>query len=96
MECPKSRTKSVREVIEEDLKQPLESMFTDFEEVPLASASLAQVHRAKLKSTGEIVAIKVQHKWVKENYPGDAKLIDICVNIGEKVFPTFKYKVSCS
>lgn len=38
----------------------------DFEETPLASASLAQVHRAKLKTTGEEVAVKVQHKWIRE------------------------------
>ena len=32
---------------------------SDFEETPLASASLAQVHKARLKTTGEIVAVKV-------------------------------------
>ncbi len=40
-------------------------MFTEssivFEEAPMASASLAQVHKAKLRNTGEIVAVKVQH-----------------------------------
>lgn len=46
-----------------------------FEQVPLASASLAQVHKAKLRSTGEIVAVKVQHKWIKEQVPGDLNLI---------------------
>ncbi len=92
-ECPRSKLKSVRSVIEEDLKRPLESVFSEFDPEPIASASLAQVHRARLRSTGEWVAVKVQHKWVRENCPGDMKLIDLCVRIGEWVFPTFKYKV---
>jgi predicted unusual protein kinase regulating ubiquinone biosynthesis (AarF/ABC1/UbiB family) len=37
----------------------LEEIFSEFEEKPLASASLGQVHKAKLKSTGEEVAVKV-------------------------------------
>ena len=37
----------------------MEDVFSEFAENPIASASLAQVHKAKLKETGEIVAVKV-------------------------------------
>ena len=35
----------------------------------------------------------MQHKWIAENFPGDYNLVKICVNIGEQIFPDFKYNV---
>jgi aarF domain-containing kinase len=64
-----------------------------FDEVPIASASLAQVHKAIMKSTKDVVAVKVQHKWVKERCTGDIKLIKMGVKLGEYLFPGFKYEV---
>lgn len=51
-----------------------DQLFSDIDPKPLGAASLAQVHKAKLRSTGENVAIKVQHSYVR----GDAK-IDIAI-----------------
>jgi ubiquinone biosynthesis protein len=53
----------VRRVVEEDLHQPLEVVFARFDEVPLAAASIAQVHAATLRS-GEDVVVKVQRPRV--------------------------------
>jgi ubiquinone biosynthesis protein len=50
----------VSRIIEGDLHHPLDQLFDNFEVVPIASASVAQVHRAKLKGTGEALAIKVR------------------------------------
>ena len=50
----------VRRIIEEDLRQPLDLLFDDFDATPIASASVAQVHRAKLKESGAPLAIKVR------------------------------------
>jgi aarF domain-containing kinase len=69
----------------------MSELFTEFNETPLASASLGQVHKARLKSTGEIVAVKVQHKWIKEQVPGDLRIIQIACNAGCWLFPGFKY-----
>ena len=96
IECPRSDIKVIREVIEKELGKPLDELYSEFDPNPVASASLAQVHKARLKKTGELVAVKVQHKWVRENYPGDVKIMNFCIWIGEKVFPTFKYKVTTS
>ena len=43
----------------------LEDVFDKFEPQPCGAASLAQVHKARLKATGEYVAVKVQHPHVK-------------------------------
>jgi ubiquinone biosynthesis protein len=50
----------VRRIIEEDLHQPIAAMFDDFADASIASASVAQVHRARLKGTGAQLAIKVR------------------------------------
>jgi ubiquinone biosynthesis protein len=50
----------VRRIIEEDLRHPIASMFEDFVDHSIASASIAQVHRARLKVGGAPVAIKVR------------------------------------
>ncbi len=51
--------KLARQYIEASLGGPLENWFDDFDEVALASASIAQVHTAKLKENGKDIVIKV-------------------------------------
>ena len=53
----------VRAVVERDLGRPLHSLFASFDEEPLAAASVAQVHAARL-TTGEEVVVKVQRPRV--------------------------------
>src|SRR5690606_33496179 len=55
----------IRAVVEADLGAPLESVFTRFDTAPLASASIAQVHAATLRS-GEEVVVKVQRPRVHD------------------------------
>ncbi len=47
-------------MMEEELGRPVDEMFVDISEKPIAAASLGQVYKAKLKETGEEVAIKIQ------------------------------------
>jgi len=53
----------VRRTVEEDLGRPLADVFTSFDRSPIASASIAQVHAATLR-TGERVVVKVQRSRV--------------------------------
>src|SRR5436305_1502454 len=53
----------VRETIESELGQPLEQLYADFDTTPLASASIGQVHRARLHA-GDDVVVKVQHSGI--------------------------------
>ncbi len=62
----------VKGVLEEELKAPLESRFSRFDPLPIAAASLAQVHKAELN--GEPVAVKVQR-------PGIRKVIETDIDI---------------
>lgn len=66
--------KTVKNTIEEELFDKAENIFVDFEDDCVASASFGQVHKAKLK-TGEIVAIKVQHKCIEKTLKIDMILM---------------------
>ncbi|KAJ5173841.1 uncharacterized protein N7500_001772 [Penicillium coprophilum] len=60
-------------VLTDNLGPDWRDLFTTFNEVPMAAASIGQVHSAVLKSTGQPVAVKVQ-------YPGVADSIDSDLN----------------
>jgi ubiquinone biosynthesis protein len=62
-QVPPERFADVRAVVERDLGRPLEDVFAEFDEEPLAAASIAQVHAARLVS-GEEVVVKVQRPRV--------------------------------
>jgi len=62
----------VRETVEAELGVPLEEVFARFSKEPVASASLAQVHEARLLS-GERVAVKVQYPEIEALIRGDLK-----------------------
>lgn len=61
-------------VVEEQLKKPVSELFAEFDMKPFASASMAQVHRAKLK-TGEDVVIKIQRPGIKEMILDDIRIM---------------------
>jgi len=61
---PVSRIEEVYRIIQRTFRKPPKVIFSEFDPEPLASASIAQVHRARLRSTGQVVAVKVQHDGV--------------------------------
>lgn len=62
-QVPPERFSTVRDVVEADLGLPLESVFASFARVPIAAASIAQVHKATLID-GTRVVVKVQRPTV--------------------------------
>ena len=51
----------------------VDEIFDEFQDVPIAAASLGQVHLAKLKGTGEKVVVKVQRPGLKALFDIDLK-----------------------
>ncbi|MDD3179992.1 MAG: AarF/UbiB family protein [Opitutaceae bacterium] len=64
----------LRSVLVEDLGCRLEEVFSEFDETPIASASLAQVYFARLRSDGRAVAIKVQKPGIRRILETDLDL----------------------
>ena len=68
----------IEEALVRDLGRPLSEVFSEFEREPIAAASIAQVHRARLRD-GRLVAVKVQ-------YPGVAALVEADLDALEAIF----------
>ncbi len=64
----------VKRSVEAQLGQPIDAVFSEFEQTPVAAASVAQVHRARLRS-GEEVAVKVLRPKVKAQVERDGTLL---------------------
>ncbi len=73
-EVPPVPFEQAREVVEEQLGSELETLFEEFDETPVASASLSQVHRAVLPS-GETVAVKVRRPEIVEQVETDLEIL---------------------
>ena len=63
-----------RQMVEEALEAEIEALFAEFSPEPVASASIAQVHRARLH-TGEEVAIKVQRPGIERTLRSDINIL---------------------
>jgi aarF domain-containing kinase len=80
----------IKRVIEKELgNKPISSVFESINELPLASASIAQVHAAKLK-TGEDVVIKVQKPSIDESLKADLSFIYVASRVLEFIQPDFE------
>ena len=84
---PPFPTDIAREILTEELGQPIDDVFDDFDDVALAAASLGQVHLAKLKTTGEQVIVKVQRPGLKEIFDIDLKNLRVIAKWLQSVDP---------
>ena len=66
----------IRQVIEGELGQPLEEVYSEFNEEPLGSASIGQVYKATLKENGMDVAVKVQKPGIREVIEPDVVVLN--------------------
>ena len=76
----------MKEVIESELGAPLNEIYSEINETPIGSASIGQVYKAKLKSTGEEVAVKVQKPNSKEIIESDVTIMKFLAKRIDKFF----------
>jgi len=72
---PPFSAEEVKEIIRIDFNKSPEDLFQSFDYKPLASASIAQVHKAVLP-TGEIVAVKVQRPGIEQIIKSDIEVLN--------------------
>jgi len=82
-EVPPFAYEKAVEIIEKELHKPLGKLFMSFDKKPIASASIAQVYKAKLQN-GAVVAVKVQRPNVKEIMKLDIEIMFYIAKLLEK------------
>lgn len=80
----------IKVVLEAELQCPLSEVYSEIDEIPLASASIAQVHAAKL-ITGESVVIKVQKPGVENVLLTDLNFLYFSAVLLERFLPKLKF-----
>ncbi|KAJ2383945.1 hypothetical protein GGI05_005156 [Coemansia sp. RSA 2603] len=86
--APSVELESLRPVVERSLGAPLDSVFAEFSPRAVASASVAQVHRARLLGDPEgcWVAVKVQKPEIKRQITWDLFTVRTCARLMERAF----------
>ncbi len=79
-----------KRIIEAELGAELKSVFSRFDEIPCASASMSQVHYAALKAGGNRVIVKVQRPGIKEGIKRDIDILSYLAKLIEKHLPEYR------
>lgn len=78
-----------RALVEQELGVELWQIFSEFPEEPAAAASIAQVYRARLRSTGEWVAVKVQRPKLEQALASDLDVLMQLSRFMDRVVPAY-------
>jgi predicted unusual protein kinase regulating ubiquinone biosynthesis (AarF/ABC1/UbiB family) len=84
--APTVTFKEMRRVIEQELDEPLSEVFEEFDEDPVAAASIGQVYRAQL-TDGRVVAVKVQYPGVAAAVRADLQNLGLILRVLKRIAP---------
>lgn len=76
--------------IERSLGRPLDAVFSEFERSPIAAASVAQVHRAVHRASGDTVAVKVRRPDIHEKVVLDRSILLFVARNLERLVPSLR------
>lgn len=82
----------IKALVEKEFQKPISSLFSYFEETPLASASIGQVHKAKLLNTENEVAVKIQRPDLNIIFNEDLAILRCLVDYLERHTETGKQR----
>ena len=84
--APTVTFKEMRKVIEQELDQKLDDVFAEFDQEPIAAASIGQVYRATLQD-GRAVAVKVQYPGVATAVRADMQNLGMILRLAKRIAP---------
>ena len=84
--APTVTFKEMRRVIEQELDDPLDEVFAEFEPEPIAAASIGQVYRGVLMD-GRQVAVKVQYPGVAAAVRADMQNLGMILRLAKRIAP---------
>jgi len=85
--APTVTFKDMRKVIESELEEKLGDVFEEFDEEPIAAASIGQVYRARLADDGRQVAVKVQYPGVDAAVRADLQNLGLILRVAKRIAP---------
>jgi ubiquinone biosynthesis protein len=92
--CKPFDVSKFKKIVESELGNSIENIFDTFEETPLAAASLAQVHAAKLKNGNEVV-IKVLRPNIEKSVKKNLRLLKAAARIFSYIYKdSFRLKLN--
>lgn len=80
----------IRPFIEAELQRPIGEVFADFDDEAIASASIAQIHRAR-RHDGRDVVVKVQHPDIEGRIRNDIEILTELARLAEEIAPQLRY-----
>jgi len=80
-DIPARPKEEVRKLVEAELGRKREEVFATWDDEPIGCASIGQVHRATLKTTGERVVVKVQNPDAERTFVGDVLALKVLVDV---------------
>ncbi|KAF9071747.1 ABC1 family-domain-containing protein [Rhodocollybia butyracea] len=89
-QCEPSTYEAVDAMFRSDMRQSIDELFVEFDRKPVGVASLAQVHVARLRETGEKVAVKLQHPHLAEFADVDMEMVEVSLGWIKYWFPEFE------
>lgn len=90
-QCTPTPVEDIDAMLRTDLGLGIDDLFIDFDPTPIGVASLAQVHRAVDRKTGQPVAVKVQHADLQEFAQVDLATVNFAISFVKLVFPEFEF-----
>jgi predicted unusual protein kinase regulating ubiquinone biosynthesis (AarF/ABC1/UbiB family) len=85
--APTVSFKQMRNVIEDELEEPIRAVFSAFDEEPIAAASIGQVYRATLRDDDREVAVKVQYPGVAAAVRADLQNMEMIMRLMKRMTP---------
>ncbi len=89
-EVPPFPAADARRIVEEELKTPMEKIFLTFEDKPVAAASIAQVHHARLLDGNDAI-VKVQRPGIREVIETDINILSTIAHLLDKHVPESRF-----
>ncbi|ORX86029.1 ubiquinone biosynthesis protein [Basidiobolus meristosporus CBS 931.73] len=89
--CPVTSMEDIDELFKIDTGHSIDELFSEFNPIPIGVASLAQVHRATLRETGQEVAVKVQHPYLDDYSKIDIATVTFVTKVVKWAIPEFEF-----
>lgn len=88
-QLPPFRGTAARAIVERELNCTIDELFHEFDDEPVAAASIAQVHLA-VTTEGEAVAVKVLRPGIERAFAGDLQLFYWLAGLAERALPAWR------